>query len=90
MADRKESSRKWKLAKWSFWTLVGLLVIPGVTSLILALAGTGISFQLLSGQMFITGLGLVVGLYGASNVFQKFTHNNKDEDGSGGQPPESF
>lgn len=83
----KENSRKWKLAKWSFWTLVALLVVPGIISLVLALIGKPIVFALITGEMFITGLGLVVGLYGAANILQKkFIKLDDEGDGSGGQP----
>jgi ABC-type uncharacterized transport system permease subunit len=89
----KENSRKWKLAKWSFWVLVALLVFSGLASLVLALCGTGYVLTLMSPDLFITGLGLTLGLYGAANVIQKkFTKpsDNEDEgDGFGGQPPES-
>ncbi len=84
----KENSRKWKLAKWAFWVLTGLLVIPGVTSLVLSLFGSSAPFSLMTPSLYITGLGLVTGLYGAANVIQKKLVKNEG-DGFGGQPPES-
>jgi hypothetical protein len=93
MLNGKENSRKWKLAKWSFWTLVALLVCSGATSLVLALTGAGFSLTLMTPELFITGLGLILGLYGAANVLQKkFVKLSNDEDegdGFGGQPPEA-
>lgn len=93
MINGKEKSRKWKLAKWSFWVLTALLVLPGITSLVLALCGLDIAFTLMTPELFITGLGLVVGLYGAANVVQKKLIGPPVDiedlgDDSGGQPPE--
>ena len=87
----KENSRKWKLTKWAFWAMTAMLIIPGLVSLVLALIGMGITFTLMTPDLYITGLGLLVGLYGAANVIQKKLVGPSIPmedlgDGSGGQP----
>lgn len=93
MPTIKEYSRKWKLTVWAFWTLTALLVVPGVASFVLALLDFGVTLTLMTPELFITGVGLLVGLYGAANVVQKFTASTSSivytEDrgtGRGGQP----
>ena len=97
----KENSRKWRLTKWAFWVLTALLVLPGIASVVLTLLGINVIITLMTPELYITGLGLIVGLYGGANVLQKkFLNGNgngiKKGDnlseapgtGSGGQPPE--
>jgi len=97
----KWNSRKYKLAVWLCVLFTAIFILPWVTTLVLTLCGSPITFQLLTPELYVTLMTMLFASYFGANAAVKFATNGNGNGikkgdnlseapgtGSGGQPPE--
>lgn len=96
--DSKWGSRKYKLAVWLCVLFTAIFILPWVTTLVLTLCGSPVTFQLLTPELYVTLITMLFATYFGANVTAKFaTKGTTSEvipgpgdsgEGNGAQPPE--
>lgn len=96
--DSKWTSRKWKLAISLCILFTAIFVVPWVTTLVLTLCGSPVTFQLLSPELYVTLMTMLFSTYFGANAAVHWAAKGAkptiepgpgDEgQGNGAQPPE--
>lgn len=96
--ESKWSSRKWKLAVTLCILFTALFVVPWITTLVLTLCGSPVTFQLLTPELYVTLITMLFATYFGANVTAKFATKSIEPEvipgpgdegtGNGAQPPE--